>query len=142
MAGIGERLKEMMPGATPSPKEDEASKTGTGAQETRETQFHPVSQADAEKQEGVNTLGYKTGSTTVAAGEPATCNREFFTKVEDRSRMVERHEFIKEHVPVERQYVVETRFIGEREIPDQRREEVLGVEERIIEQAPPKGPCE
>lgn len=139
MAGIGDRLKEMMPGATPSQKEEEHLPTGTGA---RETQFHPVSQGAAEKQEGVNTLGYNTGTTTAAAGEAASCDRQFFTKVEDRSRMVERHEYIKEHIPVEREYVVETRFIGEREIPGQRSEEVLGVEERIIEQAPPKGPCE
>jgi hypothetical protein len=134
MSGIGERLREMMPGSTASEKEEIAHETG----------FHPVSKGVVEQQEGkeVNTLGYNTTAAATTSAAEETCNREFFTKVEDRERVVELHEFIKEHVPIEREFVVETRFVGERELADQRREEVLGVEERIVEETQPKGPCE
>jgi hypothetical protein len=146
MAGIGERLKEMMPGSTTtSAREEETGKTATGTetQEKSQTQgqFHDVTQRVEHEEGGVNTLGYNTAA-PAAGGQGATCNREFFTKVEDQPRMIARHEFIKEHVPVEREYVVETRFIGEKVLEEGRYEEVVGVEERIVDQALPKSPCE
>ncbi|KAG7675143.1 hypothetical protein NADE_007177 [Nannochloris sp. 'desiccata'] len=141
MAGTGERSKEMMSGSTTSQQEREITRTGAETHQTQ-TQFQTAPKDTVEQQEGgVNTLGYNT-TTTATAGEAATCTKDFFTKVEDRPRIVERHEFIKEHIPMEREYVVETRFIGERELVEGRTEEVIGVEERIIEHAPPKAPCE
>lgn len=130
-----------MSGSTTSQQEREITRTGAETHQTQ-TQFQTAPKDTVEQQEGgVNTLGYNT-TTTATAGEAATCTKDFFTKVEDRPRIVERHEFIKEHIPMEREYVVETRFIGERELVEGRTEEVIGVEERIIEHAPPKAPCE
>jgi hypothetical protein len=138
MAGTGER--EMMPGSATSRKEGESTPGGKTHQ--TQTQIHNAPKGAVEQEEGgVNTLGYNT-TTIAAAGEAATCTKDFFTKVEDRPRMIEKHEYIKEHIPVEREYVVQTRFIGEKELVESRTEEVVGVEERIIEQAPPKAPCE
>ena len=136
MAGIGDRLIQMMPGSTTQKEEADTEK--------HETKPHTHTETRLRKQEGgINTAGYFTKETAgkVMEGEAATCNREYFTKVEDRPRVIERHEFIKKHRPVEREYVVEIRFVGERELPG-RTEEVVGVEERIVEEAGPKAPCE
>jgi len=141
MAGIGERLKGMMPGSSTPQKEGENTRTGAETTQTQ-NQFQTARRVTVEQQEGkVNTLGYNTAA-PAAAGEGATCTKDFFSKVEDRPRMVARHEYIKEHVPVEREYVVQTKYIGEKELVDKRTEEVIGVEERIVEQARPKPPCE
>ena len=51
-------------------------------------------------------------------------------------------EYIKEHRPVEKEFVAETRFVGERELHEGRTTEVLGTEERIVAEAKPKSPCE
>ncbi len=91
--------------------------------------------------EGTTTVQQTTTTTTAAADVPA-CGRETFTKVEDRPRVIEQKEYIKEHRPVEKEFVVETKFVGEREMAEGRSAEVLGTEERIIAEAQPKAPCD
>lgn len=56
--------------------------------------------------------------------------------------MIEHKEYLKEHHPIEREFVVETRFVGERELPEKRHTEILRMEEHVVAQAQPKGPCE
>ena len=51
-------------------------------------------------------------------------------------------EYIKEHRPVEKEFVVETRYVGEHELQEGRTTEVLGTEERIVAEAQPRAPCE
>lgn len=78
-----------------------------------------------------------------ATGKEAVCGQEYFTKTEDRPIVSERVEYIKEHRPVEKEFVVETRATGiEREKTEGRDVEHLGTTERIVSEATPKGPCE
>jgi hypothetical protein len=76
-------------------------------------------------------------------GEAAVCGQEYYTKTEDRPIVKERVEYIKEHRPVEKEFVVETRATGqERHIHDQRSHEHLGTQERVVSEAQPRSPCE
>ena len=82
-----------------------------------------------------------TGTGTEGVYEPTTAvgGSETFTKEEDRNRVIERREYEKVHHPVEKEFVVETKFVGERELPEKRTTEVLGQETRVVAEAPPKG---
>lgn len=52
-------------------------------------------------------------------------------------------EYIKEHRPVEKEFVVETRATGvEREATEGRTTEHLGTEERIVAEAKPRSACD
>lgn len=82
-----------------------------------------------------------TAEAAPVAGQETVCGQEFFTKTEDRPVITERVDYIKEHRPVEKEFVVETRATGvERQLPGQ--VEHLGTTERIVSEAVPKGPCE
>eukprot|EP00887_Chlorella_sp_A99_P004647 scaffold4.g4647.t1 len=75
--------------------------------------------------------------------EAAVCGQEYFTKTEDRPVVRERVEYIKEHRPVEKEFVVETRATGvEREVTEGRVAEHLGTQERVVSEAAPRAPCE
>ncbi|PRW33569.1 cold-regulated 1 [Chlorella sorokiniana] len=68
--------------------------------------------------------------------------QEFFTKTEDRLVVKEVVELVKEHRPVEKEFVVETRATGvEREVVEGRFTEILGTTERVVAVTPPKSPC-
>ncbi len=91
----------------------------------------------------------QTTTTTATVAAPvettrteAVCGEERFAKIEDRPAVIERKEYIKEHRPVEKEYVTQTKFVGERELQEGRNVEHLGTEERIIAEAAPKSPCE
>ncbi|KAI7842878.1 hypothetical protein COHA_003495 [Chlorella ohadii] len=79
--------------------------------------------------------------TTVAAAATSGAD-EFFTKTEDRPVVKEVVELMKEHRPVEREFVVETRATGvEREVAEGRYTEILGTTERVVAVTRPKPPC-
>jgi hypothetical protein len=61
------------------------------------------------------------------------CETRTFTEVEDRPVMRERVERIIEHRPVEKQFVVETRPVGEREVADGVHYESAGVREYEVD---------
>lgn len=76
-------------------------------------------------------------------GEGAVCGQEYFTKTEDRPVVHEQVSYYKEHRPVEKEFVVETRPTGvQREATESRTMEHLGTQERIVAQAKPKEPCD
>lgn len=88
------------------------------------------------------TSNLKESGKVTRHGEEAVCGQEHYTKVEDRPRVIERKEYIKEHHPVEKEFLVETRFVGEKELQEGRDVEVLGTQEREIKTTAPKSPCE
>lgn len=56
----------------------------------------------------------------VSEGEaPLVCGTRTYTVIEDRRVEKERHTTILEHHKWEKNFVIETRFIGERELTDQ-----------------------
>ncbi|KAL4429617.1 hypothetical protein ABPG77_008666 [Micractinium sp. CCAP 211/92] len=67
---------------------------------------------------------------------------EYFTKTEDRPAMKERVTRLREHRPVEKEFVVETRATGEVRETGERAQEHMGATERIVEVTPPRAPCE
>lgn len=73
----------------------------------------------------------------VRQGEAQVCGREYFTKVEDRPIMKERVTLYKEHRPVEKEFVVETRATGEERETGERAQEHHGASERVVEVAQP-----
>ena len=42
----------------------------------------------------------------------ATCDRQYYTTTEDRQRVLEQRELIREHHPFEKEFVVETKPTG------------------------------
>jgi len=91
--------------------------------------------------------GQTTGTTTrtggplsAAAGTPV-CAQETFTKVEDRPVVKEVKTYVKEHHPIEKQFVVETRPTGqEREVASGRTTEVVDSNTRVVDVAQ-SNPC-
>jgi hypothetical protein len=82
------------------------------------------------------------GKTNAVGMEAPNCEPQYFTRVEDRPQVVERKEYIKEHVPIEQEYKVETYATGkEREAAEGRYAENLGAEERIVAEAGPRATC-
>ncbi|KAF6256759.1 hypothetical protein COO60DRAFT_78118 [Scenedesmus sp. NREL 46B-D3] len=83
-----------------------------------------------------NTAGYTTGTTGVTGTESYGSER-----VEDRPIVKERVERILEHAPVEKQYVVETKFVGETAVPSSTGATVIDTNERVVERAEPGPAC-
>ncbi|KAF6256758.1 hypothetical protein COO60DRAFT_78021 [Scenedesmus sp. NREL 46B-D3] len=69
------------------------------------------------------------------------CGTKTFTEVEDRPIVKERVERILEHAPVEKQYVVETRFVGETAVPSSTGATIIDASERVVERAEPGPAC-
>eukprot|EP00877_Chromochloris_zofingiensis_P008129 jgi/Chrzof1/356/Cz01g12220.t1 len=69
------------------------------------------------------------------------CGAKEFSEVEDRPVVKERVERYVEHHPVEKQYVVETRFVGERAIPTTQPITPVDVKEYEVERAAPGPKC-
>jgi hypothetical protein len=66
-----------------------------------------------------------------------------FLFLQPYTAVIERKEYIKEHRPVEKEYVTQTKFVGEREAAEGRTTEHMGTEEReIVGEAAPRSPCE
>lgn len=84
-----------------------------------------------------------TGTATNTVGtEAPNCEPQYFTRVEDRPQVIERKEYVKEHIPIEQEYKVETYATGkEREAAKGRYAENLGAEERIVAEAGPRETC-
>lgn len=68
------------------------------------------------------------------------CGQKTFTEVEDRPVVRERVERIVEHRPVEKQYVVETRFVGEKEM-GVAGAEIVDIKDRVVDVAAPGPTC-
>jgi hypothetical protein len=69
------------------------------------------------------------------------CGQKTFTEVEDRPVVKERVEQYVEHHPVEKQYVVETKFVGEKATSKGAGVEVVGQDEYVVEAAEPGAKC-
>ncbi|KAF8064589.1 hypothetical protein HT031_003390 [Scenedesmus sp. PABB004] len=80
------------------------------------------------------------GAGARGAGEEV-CGVKTFTEVEDRPVMKERVERVLEHRPVQKEYEVETRFVGETPLPSAAGATVIGATERVVEAAEPGPRC-
>jgi hypothetical protein len=69
------------------------------------------------------------------------CGQKTFTELEDRPVVKERVERYVEHHPVEKQYVVETHFVGERPTATGAGVTVVGQDEYVVEAAEPGPKC-
>jgi hypothetical protein len=80
------------------------------------------------------------GGVEGARGEEV-CGVKTFSEVEDRPIVKERVERVVEHRPVEKQYVVETRFVGETAVPSATGATIIDSTERVVEAAEPGPRC-
>jgi hypothetical protein len=154
MAGIGNKIKEAL---TPGHRTDHV--VGSNAAVDNRTSSHLMSQPNTYPTEGVagtgGAIGSNAGYNTVdtgytgtnagagmvreggvahnVAGSNTVCDTRTFTEVEDRPIMRERVERIIEHRPVEKQFVVETRPVGERELTEGVHYESAGVREYEVD---------
>lgn len=66
-------------------------------------------------------------------GKGEVIGRQYFTVIEDQVRVIERVTQVREHIPVEKEFVVEERETGRlREMDEARKAEHLGVREREV----------
>ena len=69
------------------------------------------------------------------------CGQKTFTEVEDRPVVKERVERYVEHHPVEKQFVVETKYVGEKPVAAGAGVTVVGQDEYVVEAAEPGPKC-
>lgn len=94
------------------------------------------------EQPAATTTTTTTTAAVPASGTEAVCGQEYFTKTEDRPVVRERVTYLKEHRPVEKEFVVQTRATGVEREAAKRETEHMGTEERVVAEAAPKAPCE
>jgi hypothetical protein len=150
MAGIGNKIKDAL---SPGHRQDESYTQG---HVDTTSSKHLLTQPNTYPNEGAAGTGNRIGSNTAMTGTHTAgvghmgatgatagvahnvtgntvCETRTFTEVEDRPIMRERVERIIEHRPVEKQFVVETRPVGEREIADGVHYESAGVREYEVD---------
>ncbi|PRW59460.1 Calcium release-activated calcium channel isoform A [Chlorella sorokiniana] len=98
-------------------------------------------ESPAVAQQTVATPGIAVASATTPPvarqGEEVVCGQEFFTKVEDRPVIKERVTYVREHHPMEKEFVVETRATGAERETGERAEEHMGATHKVVEVAQP-----
>ncbi|KAK9824010.1 hypothetical protein WJX72_006938 [[Myrmecia] bisecta] len=77
---------------------------------------------------------------TAGAHGPA-CETKYYTAIEDRSVIKEHVMYVKEHHPVEKEFVVETHVTGREHAAGPTSEELIDTRERVVEASRPD-PCE
>jgi len=85
---------------------------------------------------GVNTTGVRGGNTRT---DDEVVDSETFTKTEDHEVVIEKKAYELEHRPVEKQYKVETKYMGERGVPGGPTQ-LLGTEEREVDERVKEAP--
>jgi hypothetical protein len=88
------------------------------------------------------TTGATTGTTTTGGAIPESdiIDSKTFTKTRDEEVLIEKKQYELEHRPVQEQYVVETRKVGEDRVPG--KTEFVGTEEHEVDhrtKAAPRG---
>lgn len=78
-------------------------------------------------------ISTSSSSSSSSENERPVCHRETFTETEDRPVIKERVERIIVHQPVEKQFVVETRPVAEKELTEAIHYESAGVREYEID---------
>lgn len=81
------------------------------------------------------TEAVNTGPSTAAVA--ATCDRQYYTTTEDRQRVLEQRELIREHHPFEKEFVVETKPTGRERALERPQSEVIDFKTRIVERVQP-----
>ncbi|GAB4822130.1 hypothetical protein N2152v2_009176 [Parachlorella kessleri] len=104
-----------------------------------ETRATGVEKSLGREEEHVGSQDRVVGVTPPSAPEH---NEEYFTKIEDRPVVKEVTQVMKEHRPIEKEYVTETRHTGVERETGLRQEEHLGTQHRIVAEAQPTSPCE
>jgi len=123
--------------------------TGTGLGQTEtglgHTSSHQTSSTQYGTTGGVGSTGTGYGNEGISQGVTRTYNestseiidQERFTKTEDHEVVIEKKAYELEHRPVEKKYVVETKYMGERAVPGKATEllstDAREVEERVVE---------
>ncbi|KAK9845139.1 hypothetical protein WJX74_011064 [Apatococcus lobatus] len=88
------------------------------------------------------TASQGVGMEGTASAVGVTCGRQYYTVTEDRPVIKEQIQYIREHHPYEKEFVVETKPTGrERELPNRPGDEVVDYKVREVDRVTP-GLCE
>lgn len=142
----GQKLESHVPGTQQNREKKLESGTGTGHASTgaHSTGAHST---------GAHTTGRETDTVTTVThvdkerdnarniADRDACDTKFYTTVEDRPVVKEHVDVIREHRPVEKEFVVETRHTGREKELAAPPAEILNEKTRIISEARPS-PCE
>jgi len=100
---------------------------------------------------GAHTSGHETVTTRTtinadrdserAIADRQACDTKFYTSVEDRPVVKEHVDVIREHRPVEKEFVVETRLTGREKTLARPADEIIDEKTRIVSEHKPS-PCE
>jgi len=88
---------------------------------------------------GTGATGYGATEGQVMGGQGAVIDSETFTKTEDHEVLIEKKAYELEHRPVQKQYVVETKLVGEGPVAG-KPTEYLGQESREVEERVKQAP--
>jgi hypothetical protein len=158
MAGIGQKIKNVLHPGQKHANDGVYTESGLGANHTTGMAGAPMAgemgthnrgigggmggdlvtnsvSSSSSSDSDIGERGMGIGGAGVAhnvAGN-TVCETRTFTEVEDRPIMRERVERIIEHRPVEKQFVVETRPVGERELAEGVHYESAGVREYEVD---------
>jgi hypothetical protein len=86
------------------------------------------------------TTGHGSHHHTTTTGTGEIIDSETFTKTEDHEVLIEKKRYELEHRPVQKQYVVETRFVGEQQVAGAPTE-IVGNETREVDERIKQAPA-
>jgi hypothetical protein len=89
---------------------------------------------------GYGTTGHGSHHHTTTTGTGEIIDSETFTKTEDHEVLIEKKRYELEHRPVQKQYVVETRFVGEQQVAGAPTE-IVGNETREVDERIKQAPA-
>lgn len=116
--------------------------TGIGAAGLAGGQFGDNTSVEREAIAGGERTVTNTTTVTEERGVGGgVCDSQTFVKTEDRPTVREVKNYILEHRPVEKKYVVETKYVGERGLGVSHTEHI-NTEENIVQTTPARPPCE
>jgi hypothetical protein len=112
--------------------------TGAGYDQTSAGGLGQTTTSTGAGQYGTTGTTGVTGGATTGRGE--IIDSETFTKTEDHEVLIEKKRYELEHRPVQKQYVVETKFVGEQQVPGGPTE-VVGNEAREVDERIKQAPA-
>mmetsp|Transcript_12732 Transcript_12732/g.38394 ORF Transcript_12732/g.38394 Transcript_12732/m.38394 type:complete len:189 (-) Transcript_12732:457-1023(-) len=144
MAGIKAKISQVL-----GRDSNDASTMGTGTTGTTGTHHHSGTTGDMHTGGVTNATGVTGGFDTTGhhhhqvggefVGGGKVIDSKTFTKTEDHEVLIEKKAYELEHRPVEKQYVVETRYVGEQRVPGAATE-LVGTEAREVEERVKEAP--
>eukprot|EP00891_Asterochloris_glomerata_P003735 jgi/Astpho2/3735/Aster-04919 len=136
------RAKEAVTGNSGSSRDTSGVSRGTGSTEGVTAGVGGMSLGSEGGRNFETSSSQKAGLQSITgAAEQPVCDQKYYTKIEDRPEVREVVTTIREHHPIEKEFVTETRPTGrEQERSNERSQEVVGSNTRVVD-VKERDPC-